>query len=79
MENDKRCGNCKYWEGPNDENYHWSSPCEFGTCKRALEYFGMTQDQREDDGNKMAVQDGSDYMAALLTKDDFACISWEPA
>ena len=79
------CENCIYWGDVNDGVFAVDI---VGTpvreCRKAVMFWDVTEwvDDGEDyrrklspkyDGQKMFVQDGSDYKATLLTLPDFYC------
>lgn len=72
-----KCGNCKHWQ----EWYGREKVVK--RCER-IEMFWNATDWSVDgdkriflDDSKAFVQDGSDYSAYLLTKEDFYCNMWE--
>jgi len=79
----KNCKNCKFW----DSDYPYPEGIPVGKCLRIKmlwdctewteDYFHMVMKQ-EFSEEKAFVQDGSDYMAHLLTFGDFGCNQHEP-
>lgn len=90
---DLRCENCTFWElanawAANSEGSRFEkypppdyelvlpqSPLRWSRCKAAEEGFGDRFDSAE---RRMAVWDGSRYMAELLTREDFLCCEHKP-
>ena len=75
------CKNCKYWKETN------SYPIEgekLGKCKKVQMFWNCTEWVEKGDDcvrelnkkhkdDKAFVQDGSDYIAYLITKEEFGC------
>lgn len=80
------CKTCKYWEPRREyENGH---SLRLGKCLAAKMLFDATEWTKDSDGlvlkaefkdRKFFVQDGSDYIADLLTLPTFGCIAHEVA
>lgn len=68
------CGSCKHWkETQPHESDHVHG---FGTCQNAQQLHAY--DQKQAERNLLfGVVDGSDYFAALKTRENFACNQWE--
>ena len=78
------CKNCKYWELTNS---YPIKDTKIGKCKKAKMFWDSTEwtdEETEDfdvirrlkkehENEKAFVQDGSDYMASLLTLEEFGC------
>jgi hypothetical protein len=78
------CKNCKYWELTNS---YPIKDTKIGKCKKAKMFWNSTEwtDEKNDDWiairtlkkenktDRAFVQDGSDYMASLLTLEEFGC------
>lgn len=75
-----RCKDCKWWskDAENDPSLH--------KCLHVMELWDASEwgdngDGRvlteKAEGHKAFVQDGSDYMAKLLTRPDFGCVEFE--
>lgn len=80
------CKTCKHWRVI---EAGWTSTPrhDIGDCGRVLLFWDATEWREESDfrelkpenANDLAfVQDGSDYMASLLTRPEFGCIQHEP-
>ena len=76
-----KCETCKYWY--DKDNRHHIIP-NVHLCKKPVQYWDATewgdvdrQLKEEHKDLKMFVQDGSDYYASLLTRNDFFCAHWE--
>lgn len=83
------CKNCKYWDLENVKSVKNRTIRE---CKKVKMFWDATEWTEEEDedlncvrslreenkNDKAFVQDGSDYMAELLTRDDFGCNQFEP-
>ena len=76
-----KCADCKYWReyGEKPKNI------ELGKCDKVKMFWDRTiwsEDGEDrimvDPTEKAFVQDGSDYMAYLLTAHDFGCVQFEP-
>ena len=86
-----KCETCKYWDNEEDSNlipntHLCKKPVQFWD---ATEWTKITKEdgydydidrhiKEEHKDLKMFVQDGSDYYASLLTRNDFFCAHWEP-
>lgn len=80
------CENCKFWD--TTEQYPVSKTI-VGECKRVKMFWDCTEWKEleneeygrvlsEDCKNDKAfVQDGSDYIAKLITLEDFGCVQFE--
>ena len=77
------CKTCKYWESFNKEEHYKQ---DLGECMKAVLFWnaydwnketGYPEIIEECKDDKMFVQDGSDYVAALYTRSDFGCVSFE--
>lgn len=78
------CKNCKYWE---IKNSYPIKNTIIGECKRVKMFWDSTEWtgeetedfdiirklKKENVNDKAFVQDGSDYMASLLTLEEFGC------
>lgn len=78
------CKNCKYWE---ETDVYPIKNMKIGKCKRVKMFWASTEwteEEREDyvvirkllkdrENDKAFVQDGSDYVAYLLTLEEFGC------
>lgn len=75
------CENCKYWEAT--DSYPVKG-ARIGNCKKIKMFWDCTKWSDESDDydrvfkkefkeDKAFVQDGSDYMAYLITKKEFGC------
>ena len=82
----KTCKTCKHWnrdgQGPS------ANPIKIGVCTRAMMFWDATEWDADGQGRAFKdrdnhelffVQDGSDYMADLLTMPDFGCNQHEDA
>lgn len=79
-----RCKTCKHWA--QDESY---GNLPVGRCNKAVELWKVSVWKKDADGDYvnaidedicttgMFVQDGSDYMAMLFTKDTFGCVEYD--
>ena len=88
----KMCETCRYWAQDKDYDYdRWdnlAAPFTFKHCSRAMplwganEYFGeesycervLTEENKD---RKFFAQDGSDYHAEVVTRNDFGCLEHE--
>lgn len=76
------CKNCKHWE---ESKFYNLKGIIFGDCNKVEMFWGCTKwdneggrilkEEYKDD--KAFVQDGSDYTAVLITKEDFGCNQFE--
>lgn len=83
---EKICENCKFWDIT--EQYPVKE-CQVGECKRVKMFWDNTEWFDNENGeytrrlsedaknDKAFVQDGSDYMAKLLTLGNFGCNQFE--
>lgn len=81
----KTCETCKHWKQP--EKWTPGYRLGLGRCQNIPMFWDATEwdkegsrkflDQYKD--TKAFAQDGSDYMAYLLTRPDFGCVSHEEA
>ncbi len=84
---DEQCKQCRFWKL--DGELFWelkNVPGEFRYCKKAIEAWEATSWEKvdgktvytlKDPDQKMYVNDGSMYMANLITRSDFGCVHWE--
>lgn len=89
----KTCETCKHWKRKLDHGYDsWDtlrSPYIFRTCDRAIPLWDASEysdegsvyrrvltDENKD--RKFFAQDGSDYHAVVITRNDFGCVEHEP-
>ena len=81
------CENCAYWGDVDDEDIDLLGT-SVRECRKAVMFWDATEwvDRGNDyhrkllpkyEGQKMFVQDGSDYMATLLTLPDFYCAHFD--
>jgi hypothetical protein len=81
-----KCADCKYWDREYDDHHNFG----LGECEKAKPFWNATEWSKDEDGEDnyiklseinpttlMYVQDGSDYVAYLLTKADFFCAHFE--
>ena len=80
------CKNCKYWS--ERDKYDEDKKIDVRKCTRVKMFWDCTEWSESDEydgrvftdaakGNKAFVQDGSDYIAHLLTLGDFGCNQFE--
>jgi hypothetical protein len=78
------CKSCKHWER-NGTPIGYS--LGLGYCRNIPMFWNATEWDEEGEGrrfidkykdHKAFAQDGSDYVAYLLTRQDFGCVSHEP-
>ncbi len=80
------CNKCKWWE--KNENGGYKTKINLGECRRAKPFWEQTEwngDEYEFErvlkpecaNDLFFVQDGSDYMATLLTRSNFSCKCFE--
>lgn len=82
----EKCKSCKHWSLPTDdwegERYERNGvrPCLKAGLWWEQSYWTPEGDYRarKDPSLLMYVQDGSDYMASLLTDPEFGCVHHEP-
>ena len=88
----KTCEHCKHWKVNNTRGYDpWRSlraPYVFRNCVRAVplwdasEYDDVGDEyvrklDAENADRKFFAQDGSDYIATVITRNDFGCLEFE--
>jgi hypothetical protein len=83
----KNCGTCKHWKEEKYDQFDDADELEVHECKNidpyweAQEYKDGDYDKKHltESGKKRLAfaQDGSGYMAKLLTKVEFSCNMWE--
>lgn len=81
----RRCDKCQFWQPPKEGE--WAT-IGIGRCDKAKQLWHVTDWSKDDEGDAdyisrvllpefadqlSFVQDGSDYMAHLLTKAEFYC------
>lgn len=80
----KNCITCNHWK--KRKEYEMGHSQGLGRCEAALMLWDSTEwrddtDERvlkkEHEKSKVFVQDGSDYIAYMLTMPDFGCVSHE--
>lgn len=80
------CKNCKHWKKA--QQYETGHSLGLGSCENVPMFWestewspeGRTRQFKEEDKDKRAfVQDGSDYVAVLLTLPDFGCTGFTPS
>lgn len=79
-----RCDECKHWDKDDEDRI-----AGLGYCRRAHAFWDRSEWRDEDDGtyhrvllpeaagDMMFCQDGSDYLAFLITKAQFYCAHFE--
>ncbi len=75
------CRDCKYWKAPGPNDYR--EVTDLGECSHAPMFWNATKWREEPEEGRtylpeyvdrlFFVQDGSDYYATLLTKENFYC------
>lgn len=83
----KTCATCQHWNSERYEDYDGAGGLDVHECKvvdpywKAQEYAGDDYEKKqltESGRTRLAfAQDGSGYMAKLLTKAEFGCNMWE--
>ena len=87
----KRCSTCKHWEAYKDDEHNALRGA--GICHAAKELWQSSESvedpadvwlefrrlKPEAAGVLSFVQDGSNYMAKLVTMPDFGCVQYAPA
>lgn len=79
-----KCKDCKFWTSP-EELQDYPTGIGVGKCNRVKMFWDNTYWDDEFEralkpsaaDHKAFVQDGSDYKASLLTKEDFGCVQFE--
>jgi hypothetical protein len=81
---EKICRTCRHWSPP--ENEGDIAAVGLATCQNARQYWDASkwdydaQDKyirvMKDKEHRVFVQDGSDYHAYLITREDFFCADW---
>lgn len=80
-----QCKGCVHWELAVE--YETGHQFGFGRCKNVPMFWDATEWDDERDGRQLIekykdrkafAQDGSDYMARLITAPDFGCIAYLP-
>lgn len=80
-----KCKKCKFWNKETDFSY--PANFDFGKCERVMLFWDATKWNKdykkivltkEAENNLAFVQDGSDYMAELITIGNFGCVQFEP-
>ena len=85
----ERCKTCKHWERYKDDEY--GALRGAGICHAAKELWESSESQEDPDDGLLEyqalkpelagvlsfVQDGSNYMAKLVTMPDFGCVQYE--
>lgn len=72
----RTCGTCRHWRPFGSEESHHRDVEGFGTCGKAEMY--DSYDHKEVAKRwQFCVIDGSDYFAALKTRESFGCNQWE--
>ena len=78
------CETCKHWKKPTEDETGYR--LGIGRCQNIPMFWDATDWDEEGKGRKFLdqyknkkafAQDGSDYLAYLLTKADFGCVSHE--
>lgn len=87
---DVRCDQCKHWNRKSDDNYHVHGDAievGLGQCAIPKPFWDATEWNKdgkrvmspEFDHVMIFAQDGSDYMAVVLTRPHFFCAHFEAA
>lgn len=82
-----KCEDCKFWS--EKDKYEECIGIDVRKCNRVKMFWDCTEwgDEgnnyerrltKEAEGHKAFTQDGSDYIAHLLTVADFGCVQFEP-
>ncbi len=79
-----KCETCQHWAKWSQDKLHdWDLP-NLGVCRKVVKYWEaidwydddhneeLNEERRKD--SKFFVQDGEDYSAMLITRDDFGCV-----
>ena len=91
----KTCETCTHWKTKQEYDYNslrtLAAPHVFGQCQRAIPLWDASEyvDTPDNDyvrqltepnkDRKFFAQDGSDYHAVVVTRDDFGCVEHEVA